>query len=407
MTDTAGTLDPTHPVESALLGVRTLIEGVGEVPLWSVEDEAARRLLVLATEIGSQLAELEARVAAHADTVEAGQGAGATSTANWWAHATRLDRPAAHRKTRLAAGLAAHEPTRAAMAGGGVLPEQAHVIIDAVQALPDHAGPDVRRRAEAHLIEQAAVFDARHLRILGRRVLEVLDPAAGEAHQAALLEKEERAAAKVTSFTLTRDGHGKAHGRFVLPEAQAAMLEKALRAIAAPKHQRAVHGAGGYELRPSPERMGQALCEYVERYPTEALPESGGVDATVVVTTTLETLRGGLAAAALDTGEALSAGQARRLACEAGLVPAVLGTGSVVLDLGRRTRLHTAAQRLALTITQKQCQHPTCDVPAARCHVHHVLGWARGGRTDLANAQLLCPRHHQLAHRQIDTPLRT
>jgi len=293
------------------------------------------------------------------------------------------------------------------MAAGAVLPEQAHVIIDAVEALPDHAGPDVRRRAEAHLIERAGVFDARHLRILGRRVLEVVDPAAGEAHQAALLEKEERAAAKATSFTMTRDGHGKAQGRFTLPEAQAAMLEKALRAIAAPKHQRAVHGAGSYEHRPSPERMGQAFCEYVERYPTEGLPESGGVNATVVVTMTLETLRGGLAAAALDSGEEISAGQARRLACEAGLVPAVLGTGSVVLDLGRRTRLHTAAQRLALTIIQKHCQHPTCDVPAARCHVHHVLGWARGDPTDLAHAQLLCPRHHHLAHRQIDTPLRT
>jgi len=407
MTDTAGTLDRTHPVESALLGARTLIEGVGDVPLWSVDDKTARRLLVLATEVGSQLAELEARVAAHAATVEAGERAGATSTASWWAHATRLDRPAAHRKARLAAGLAAHEPTRAAMTAGMVLPEQAQVIIDAVEALPDLAGPDVRRRAEAHLLEQAACFDARHLRILGRRVLEVVDPTAGEAHQAALLEKEERAAAKATSFTITRDGHGKAHGKFTLPEAQAAMLEKALRAIAAPKHQRAVHGAGGYELRPSPERMGQAFGEYVERYPAEVLPDSGGVNATVVVTTTLETLRGGLAAAALDTGEEVTAGQARRLACEAGLVPAVLGTGSVVLDLGRRTRLHTAAQRLALTITQEHCQHPTCDVPAARCHVHHTLAWARGGLTDLANALLLCPFHHHLAHRDIDVPLRT
>jgi len=407
MTDTAGTLNRTHPVESALLGVRDL-EGVGEVPLWSVDDETARRLLVLATQVGSQLAELKARVAAHAETVEAGQATGATSTANWWAHATRMTRPEAHRRVRLAAALETHPRTRAAMATGDVLPDQALVITGAVGALPDTVDPQVRRQAEDHLIDKAAEFDARHLKILGRRILAVVDPTAGDAHEAALLEKEERAAERATSFAMTRDGHGKAHGRFTLPEAQAAMLEKALRAIAAPKHQRAVHGAGGYDhTRPSPERMGQALCEYVERYPAEGLPESGGINATVVVTMTLETLRGGLAAAALDTGEEITAGQARRLACEAGLVPAVLGTGSVILDLGRRTRLHTAAQRLALTITQKQCQHPTCDVPAARCHVHHTLGWARGGPTDLINAQLLCPFHHHLAHRDIDIPLRT
>ena len=69
--------------------------------------------------------------------------------------------------------------------------------------------------------------------------------------------------------------------------------------------------------------------------------------ATVVVTMTLETLTGGLAAATLDTGDRIAAHTARRLACEAGIIPVVLSGTREVLDLGRRNRLFTRAQRIA------------------------------------------------------------
>ncbi len=88
----------------------------------------------------------------------------------------------------------------------------------------------------------AADHDPRGLRVLGRRVLEVIDPAAGEAEQARQLEAEERAADQACRFTMSDDGHGKTYGRFTLPTAQAQMLRKQLLAIAAPKHQTAVHG---------------------------------------------------------------------------------------------------------------------------------------------------------------------
>ncbi|WP_366519831.1 hypothetical protein [Nocardioides sp.] len=58
------------------------------------------------------------------------------------------------------------------------------------------------------------------------------------------------------------------------------------------------------------------------------------------MTMSLATLTGGLKAASIDTGTRISAGQARRLACEAGIIPAVLGGKSEVLDLGRTRRLH-------------------------------------------------------------------
>lgn len=72
----------------------------------------------------------------------------------------------------------------------------------------------------------------------------------------------------------------------------------------------------------------------------------GGTGATVVVTMTLDSLLGGLAEAVLDNGDRISAATARRLACESGIVPVVLGGRSEVLDLGRRRRYHSKAQRI-------------------------------------------------------------
>jgi hypothetical protein len=117
----------------------------------------------------------------------------------------------------------------------------------------------------------------------------------------------------------------------------------------------------------------------------------------VIVTMTLESLLGGLQAANLDTGETISASLARKLACEAGIIPAVLGGKSQVLDLGRTRRFHTGAQRIAKTIEQRGCTAEGCDWPPGLCHLHHPIPWAQGGGTD-NDGLLLCPRHHARAH---------
>jgi hypothetical protein len=122
------------------------------------------------------------------------------------------------------------------------------------------------------------------------------------------------------------------------------------------------------------------------------------VNATVVVTIPLDTLLGGLKAAQLDTGTRISPGLSRRWACEAGVIPAVLGSQSQVFDLGRKTRFATTGQRIALTIQQGGCTAEGCDWPPGMCHVHHDQPWSRGGRTDLKDLRLLCPHHHARAH---------
>ena len=194
-------------------------------------------------------------------------------------------------------------------------------------------------------------------------------------------------------------------GCFVVPSRHAAMLTKALHAYAAPKHVRATGGTYDH-TRPSPERMGQAFTELIESLDPDALPDLGGTNATVVVTVDLDTLLGGLKAASLDTGGRITAAEARKLACQAGLVPAVLDTTSEVLDLGRTVRFHSKAQRLAIRLTQQHCQHDGCDTPGHLCHIHHTTPWAAGGTTNTTDAQLLCPRHHTWTHRH-DPPMRT
>jgi hypothetical protein len=138
--------------------------------------------------------------------------------------------------------------------------------------------------------------------------------------------------------------------------------------------------------------------EYLETRDAAGTPKAGGVAATVVVTMTLDSLLGAETAATLDAGDRITASVARRLACEAGIIPAVLGGRSQVLDLGRKTRFHTEPQRIALMLRDGGCATLGCDWPPGMCHAHHTTPWSRGGATSVDHGILLCPRHHTLAH---------
>ena len=397
---TAAMHPPTHQVSRTVAAIHALLDRVQEASTWSMPAEETAATLTEVTRLVARTAELKLRVAAHAEQLDVGSDAGATSTASWWAHATGQTRTETHRRTRLGVALAERHPrVRGALAAGGLVLDQASVIVAALEALPTHLDPETVGRAEAVLVAEARHLDAKALRILGRRILDVIAPEVGEAHQAKLLDREEARAAASCRLTMTEDGHGRVHGRFTLPTLQAAMLKKTLLALAAPKHQTALGATGPAGVRrPGPERMGRALGEYIERYPTQKLPHAGGVAATVVVTLDLATLTGGLAAAHLDTGETISAGQARRLACEAGIIPAVLGGDSLVLDLGRKRRFHTQPMRLALALRDRGCTAVGCDWPPGLCHAHHDHPWSTGGHTSVTDGRLLCPRHHARAH---------
>jgi len=276
------------------------------------------------------------------------------------------------------------------------------VIIEAVDALPDLVLEAERRAAEEHLLSEAAHHHAQDLKRLARHLLEVIDPDGLDEYLAKRLAEEEARAARTCFFSMRDDGQGTVQGHFAMPALNAAMLQTALHAIASPKRPDPLERSttdehGDVHDVPNAELLGQAFCEYVERYPADRLP--GGINATVVVTMQVETLLGGLESAHLDTGESITAGQARRLASQCGVIPAVLGSEGQVLDLGRTVRLHNAVQRIALRSRHKTCTVEGCTVPSAWCHAHHKKPWSRGGKTSLKNGTMLCPAHHRLAHR--------
>jgi 5-methylcytosine-specific restriction protein A len=124
----------------------------------------------------------------------------------------------------------------------------------------------------------------------------------------------------------------------------------------------------------------------------------GGERPHVTVTVSAEALRDLEGSAELDHAGPVPVEVARRIACDASIVRAVMAGPSEPLDLGRRTPLVSAAQRRAVILRDRHCRFPGCDRPPAWDDVHHIVHWPDGGRTDLCNLILLCRRHHRLCH---------
>jgi hypothetical protein len=397
-----------HPVTACACRLGEELASIADVPveLMGIEDKSAALLALTATL--DQLQALRLRLLATADDVAA--QAGARDPGVWLAHQTRSDRREQQRDHRLATALADRwHQVATGLATGSVNLAQARVIVHALDALPDHVDPEVIGRAEAQLVEYAAQFGPVELRVLGRRILDVIAPEISEAAEARALAAEERHAAEHTTLTLTRNGDGTTRLRGRLPDATAHRLATYLDAFTSPRqthrqaHLRADTGdpnESAASWGPVERRRGLAFCALLEHLDPARLPDHGGDATTVIVTMTLDQLRADLGTAELVSSDdlRLSAGAVRRLACTAGLIPAVLGTTSEVLDLGRTTRLFSRAQRKAMRIRDRRCRAKGCTVSATWCEAHHLKHWALGGRTDLDDGILLCAFHHHRAH---------
>lgn len=80
------------------------------------------------------------------------------------------------------------------------------------------------------------------------------------------------------------------------------------------------------------------------------------------------------------------------------IVGAVFGTHGEPLWLGRRVRLATKAQWLALVIRDKHCVR--CGAPHARCRAHHTQPWnaPQGGPTNIDSLVMVCNSCHHHIH---------
>ncbi len=179
-----------------------------------------------------------------------------------------------------------------------------------------------------------------------------------------------------------------------------AILTAALDPLSAPRPGADEHGVHQLDHRTASTRRADALLEIIGR--GVAAPE-GTVQtekAKIHVTIDREALAGKVAGGGhAATGEQLSAGTIRRLACDAQIIPIMLGGPSEPLDVGRVHRLFTPSQRKAVLLRDRGCSFPGCSMPAGWTDIHHIVHWIFGGATDLSNAAALCRRHHVIVHR--------
>src|SRR5256712_8052669 len=88
----------------------------------------------------------------------------------------------------------------------------------------------------------------------------------------------------------------------------------------------------------------------------------------------------------------------QRIACDCSVTRVLLSQESLVMDVGRTTRIVSAPLKRALKARDCHCRWPGCERPASKCDGHHLVHWIEGGPTDLDNLVLLCRRHHRMVH---------
>ena len=398
-----------HPVLTCAAVIGAALDEVGDVDPMFMSTAAKQAALVELSAVLARVEGLLGRVLANAGDVAVQHGS--RSVAAWVAHRTRAGRGTVAAAAGLGEALDRRwRHVQAGVLAGAVNIGQARVIVHALDELPEDLDPAVLAQAEAHLVAQAAHFDPKALRVLGRRVLEVVAPDLVEDQERTQLEDEERRARQATSLVLRRRGDGTTDIKGRVSDAVAARLKTYLDAYAAPRRDHLGSGAGpapesaavdpetGRRV-PYPVRLGRAFAALLEQLPGRSLPTHGGSATTVVVNVDLEGLRSQLGAAGFAGTERVSAAEALRLACTADIVPVVLGGQGQPLHLGRARRLFSRAQRLAMTVRDGGCRADGCDIPAAWCEAHHgAQPWSRGGKTDLGDGVLLCSWHHHRAH---------
>jgi hypothetical protein len=230
--------------------------------------------------------------------------------------------------------------------------------------------------AEVTLVARAATLDPEQLARVGRRLTETLDPAGAD---------DDRAAAEARAYERRGVWFGRnfrrAGGRLIADlDAEAfAQARTVIDALSAP-----APAADGTRTRgprrnaaptPSPRSSPGSPPAGSSPSPAASAPRWSSPSPS---TPSAAGRRGGDAArvragaATLDDGTAISAETARRIACDAALIPAVLGTNSEPLDLGRTARLATPAQRRALALHRDGCAFPGCTRPTPWTSVHHI-----------------------------------
>jgi hypothetical protein len=327
--------------------------------------------------------------------------AGYSSTAAFVAQLANLTRPKASRMVAQALQVTetltptghitpAELPTlREALVDGLVDGEHIDAVADAMKQLPTWASLEHRELLETTLGETARSSSAAVVREHGRVLLDRINADGTDP----FLEEQEAEPVNVFRYKLLRSGRMRFSG-----EVDTETGEELL-ALFGPLAKPTPLADDVPDPRPAEQRHGDAFADVVHLAVTAGeAPVQGGVKPHLNVIFNYDLLHHTVGTATLDSGTALNATAVRRLACDANLIPMVLNTDGVPLDVGREHRVVTNGQRNALVARDKGCAFPWCHLPARWADAHHIHHWAHGGTTDLTNMVLLCRRHHRTLH---------
>ena len=365
----------------AVASLAAAVEAVADVDAQSLPDVSLVASLEQLFELETRLRAIQTSWLAVADgrdstVAECGRG-----TRSWLVEELRFGPAEASRRMRLVRRLPAHPAVEAAFAAGEISAEHASVILAALVAIP----AEFRDIVETTLLDLAR----EHPPFLVARAVDEICAALGIDDDSDAAHAR-RYGQRGVSLAETFGGTGSLSGTLT-PEA----LEKlrlALRAASEP--------AGPDDNRSVTQRMHDGLVEIADFYLAHApLSDCAGERPRVVVTMSLDTLLDKLSTewGLLDSGVKIGPETARRLACDAEVIPAVLGARGEVLDVGQASRTFTTAIRRAAKLRDgAHCVYPRCSRRIVE--LHHIVWFSHGGRTSLDNAAWLCAFHHWLVH---------
>lgn len=317
--------------------------------------------------------------------------AGARSGADWLTRRIN-DSFGALRRQVAQGAVIRHRPALAAALRDGSIGAQHAAAVD-------RAARDFPRLAAAlddnadHLVDLARRHDPvrfrRHLLALCHR----LDPQA--------VDDAEQERRREAFLTATERGDGMVRVDGLLPKELGHLL------IASLEAGRRTIADSPDDARPRSSRNLDALQRILAAAAAatgdDGLPRINGARPTAVVLIPLETLLADPAAPEVAwlerfgiTTEAVTALEARRLACDSTLEPVLIDRDGRMTAAAPRRRTIPHHLRRAVQLRDRHCRGPNCGQRIDE--VHHIRFFSRGGRTEMANLVGLCFRCHQLAH---------
>jgi hypothetical protein len=237
---------------------------------------------------------------------------------------------------------------------------------------------------EEEMLDYGRRFSVFHLRLLCRVARHAADP------DGFFDEAEQNYLRRRFHISLMSDGMFAVDG-ILDPECGAA-LKTALESLAKRR--------GPDDERIHSQRMHDAVSELVHHAMDQGtLPRRHGVRPHINLTTTLEGLKNEVGAppADLELSLPISTRTLQRIACDA-TISRVLLADSMVIDVGRATRVNSGPRRRALRVRDRGCRFSGCDRTASWSTPHHIEYWSKGGPNNIANEVLLCHYHHRLVH---------